>query len=158
MSDRTAIIIQAVANSPHDAIQILLSMATDLSNTPGISDKLRGRRTVVIETPDGYATTFEPIQKLEEIECPDDKTTVVDPEESCPSFERARLKDSTVMQMLHSGRSLKQIVGVLSEQKTRCVERIMELEAIAPRKIILPDGTIFVWRCPTEMLPSDNPS
>ena len=69
------------------------------------------------------------------------------------AFDRVRLTDVTVHQMLAHGRSLEETIVALVCEKNRFTQRIMELESIAPRKIVLPDGRVVVWRCPDELVP-----
>ena len=69
------------------------------------------------------------------------------------AFDRVRLTDATVHQMLAHGRSLEETIVALVCEKNRFTQRIIELESIAPRKIVLPDGRVMVWRCPDELVP-----
>ena len=69
------------------------------------------------------------------------------------AFARVRLTDATVNAMLKHGRSLEEIIVALVCEKNRFTQRIIELESIAPRKIVLPDGHVMVWRCPDELVP-----
>lgn len=50
--------------------------------------------------------------------------------------------------MLEMGKPLEAIIGQLYSEKKQYLKRIVELESIAPRKIVLPDGRVMVWRCP----------
>lgn len=65
----------------------------------------------------------------------------------------ARLNDSTVHMMLMSGLDRDYIIAELVVQKQKFLERVMELESIAPRKVVLPDGRAMVWRCPDHLVP-----
>lgn len=71
----------------------------------------------------------------------------------CSAFDRVRLTDATVNAMLKHGRSLEETIVALVCEKNRFTQRIIELESIAPRKIVLPDGRVMVWRCPDELVP-----
>ena len=71
----------------------------------------------------------------------------------CSAFDRVRLTDATVNAMLKHGRSLEETIVALVCEKNRFTKRIIELESIAPRKIVLPDGRIMMWRCPDELVP-----
>lgn len=71
------------------------------------------------------------------------------------NFERVRLNDVTVSSLLRAGRPLEEIVIALVDEKERCFKRIMALEAIAPRKIVMPDGRVLVWHCPDDLVPTD---
>lgn len=72
----------------------------------------------------------------------------------CSALRRAKLTDVTVYHLLKSGASLEEVIGALVADKERLVKRIMELESIAPRKVLLPDGRVMVWRCPDELIPA----
>lgn len=74
----------------------------------------------------------------------------------CSAFDRVRLSDVTVHEMLEHGRSLEETIVALVCEKNRFVQRILELESIAPRKIVMPDGRIMIWRCPDELVPEAN--
>ena len=74
------------------------------------------------------------------------------------SFERARLNDVTVAMMLRQNQPLENIVGQLAAEKELYVKRIMELESIAPRKIVMPDGKMMLWQCPAELVPPMMPN
>jgi hypothetical protein len=69
------------------------------------------------------------------------------------AFNHARLNDPTVAVMLEMGKSLEAIIGQLASEKKQYLKRIVELECIAPRKIVLPGGGVMVWRCPDELVP-----
>lgn len=69
------------------------------------------------------------------------------------SFERARLCDVTVARLLEQGYAHSVIIGRLSAEKVKLMNRIMELETIAPRKIVMPDGKVMLWQCPAELVP-----
>lgn len=71
-------------------------------------------------------------------------------------LECARLNDVTVAKMLRQNQTLENIIGQLAAEKELYVKRIMELESIAPRKIVLLDGCVMVWRCPDELVPEMN--
>lgn len=68
-------------------------------------------------------------------------------------FDRIRLTDATVYKMLASGHSLEEIIVALVSEKEHAMQRIINLEGIAPRKIVLPDGRVAVWHCPDEFVP-----
>ena len=55
--------------------------------------------------------------------------------------------------MLKEGAGPEAIIGQLAADKEQYLKRIMELESIAPRKIVLPDGRVMVWQCPLELVP-----
>lgn len=74
------------------------------------------------------------------------------------AFERVRQTDATVAAMLCAGWTLEDTIVALVAEKRRFVERIMQLEMIAPRKITLPDGRVMVWRCPDVLVPETLPT
>jgi hypothetical protein len=76
----------------------------------------------------------------------------------CSAFVRARLNDVTVAMMLRAERPLEEIIGALADEKERYVNRIMELESIAPRKVVMPDGKVMLWQCPVELVPPCMPN
>ncbi len=67
-------------------------------------------------------------------------------------FERVLLADDSVYQMVSGGLSLEQVVVGLVGQKQKLLERITQLEHIAPKRIKGPDGDL-IWRCPDEWIP-----
>lgn len=60
--------------------------------------------------------------------------------------------DGVVHGLARSGCTMEEIVVVLANQKNELYARIEELEQIAPKKIRVGDK-VFVWRCPTELIP-----
>ncbi len=71
----------------------------------------------------------------------------------CSAFERAKYNDATVARMLREGAGAEAIIGQLAADKEQYLKRIIELERIAPRKILLPDGRVLIWTCPDELVP-----
>ena len=70
------------------------------------------------------------------------------------TFEDACNNDATVWKAIEAGVSYERLITVLAEQKRRLMQRIIELEMIAPRKMKASDGKTYVWRCPDELVPS----
>lgn len=70
----------------------------------------------------------------------------------------ARYNDVTVSRMLRANEPLENIIGVLAREKEEYVKRIMELESIAPRKVVMPDGKVMLWQCPPELVPPCMPN
>jgi len=64
----------------------------------------------------------------------------------------------TVSRMLRANEPLENIVGVLAREKEAYVKRIMDLESIAPRKVVMPDGKVMLWQCPAELVPPCMPN
>ena len=60
--------------------------------------------------------------------------------------------DPVVAAIARSGWNSERCIVALVEQKQELVRRLMELEAIAPRRVIV-DGNAFIWRCPDELVP-----
>jgi hypothetical protein len=58
--------------------------------------------------------------------------------------------------MLRAGEGPEAIIGQLAADKEQYLKRIMELESIAPRKVVLPDGRVMIWQCPLELVPPMN--
>lgn len=69
-----------------------------------------------------------------------------------PLFEHAKLNDLTVATMLKAGEGPEAIIGQLVADKEQYIKRIMELEGICPRKIVLADGRVVIWQCPINLL------
>ena len=70
-------------------------------------------------------------------------------------FERIKRTDVVVHSMLRRGCSLEDIIVMLCKERDVILKRTLELEQIAPRKIVLPDGTVYIWRCPDSMVPGN---
>jgi hypothetical protein len=61
--------------------------------------------------------------------------------------------DPIAHSMRKQGASWEEIAVALWQQKQQLLERALELDAIAPKKYTLADGTCMVWRCPDELIP-----
>ena len=61
--------------------------------------------------------------------------------------------DPLVSRLIHVGTHMDECVVVLGEDRKRLMARIMELEAIAPRRLKMPDGREMVWHCPDHLIP-----
>lgn len=70
------------------------------------------------------------------------------------TFQHAKDNDAIVAKMLRAGASLESIIGQLAAEKERWLNLFMEMESVAPRKIIMPDGKVMLWQCPHELLPA----
>lgn len=68
-------------------------------------------------------------------------------------WEQFQHSDLIVKGHKQAGASDAQIACALARMNHALVDRIMKLEAIAPRRIRLADGTALVWRCPDELVP-----
>jgi hypothetical protein len=69
------------------------------------------------------------------------------------SLDQVRNNDATVHGIMKSGGSLSDCVVALANQKQDMLDRITELESIAPKAIRLPDGGVMIWRCPDHLIP-----
>jgi hypothetical protein len=67
-------------------------------------------------------------------------------------YEAVVCQDATVQRMINEKCEPEKIIVALYNEKKALTRRIVELEAIAPRKVVLPDGTIMIWQCPLEYL------
>ena len=67
-------------------------------------------------------------------------------------MDYCRMNDITVSQMLEAGSSLENIIGQLVLDKERLTKKLMEVAAIAPRKITA-NGTTYIYRCPDHLVP-----
>jgi hypothetical protein len=70
------------------------------------------------------------------------------------TFNEACHNDILVYRLVREGVPLGSIIGAMASRHVEMIERIIELDSIAPKKIILPDGTIRIWRCPEELIPA----
>lgn len=68
-------------------------------------------------------------------------------------MQEASHNDATVHKLLKENRSLAYIILQLVKDKEAYLQRILDLESIAPRKIKLPDGSFVVWSCPPSFIP-----
>lgn len=73
------------------------------------------------------------------------------------TIEWAIVNDPTVHRMSRYNAPLEQIIAQLAQEKKELQDRISKLDQIAPRKMIMPDGTVMVWHCPDELIPSTKP-
>jgi hypothetical protein len=65
----------------------------------------------------------------------------------------ARFTSSTVNKILGQNGSLLDCVLALLTVISAQTDRILQLESIAPRKIVGPDGKTYIWRCPADLVP-----
>lgn len=49
--------------------------------------------------------------------------------------------------------AMKLCIIYLANLEHKLMNRIIELESIAPRKYLMPDGSYRIWRCPVDMIP-----
>ena len=69
------------------------------------------------------------------------------------TFEDVRQNDAVVHRMMEANTGAEAIIIELANEKAALIDRLMKLDAIAPRKIKTDDGRIFVWRCPDHLIP-----
>lgn len=69
------------------------------------------------------------------------------------NFQWAIDNDSIVRSVVESGGDATDCVVTLVKQKEGLLKRIMRLEGICPRKVILPGNEVLIWRCPDEFVP-----
>lgn len=60
--------------------------------------------------------------------------------------------DPVINQCIKAGLSEKEIIFKLVEIINEQTKRLLELQNISPKKIMV-DGKCLVWRCPSEMIP-----
>jgi|GEM_PF-3334972 len=101
--------------------------------------------TVISRIP-GKPEKLDSVREYEDEECVRDEWEI--------EWERFQQTDALVRGGKQSGASDAQIACALARMNRALVDRLMRLEAIAPRKIQLPDGTVIVWRCPDELVPA----
>lgn len=68
-------------------------------------------------------------------------------------FERVTQNDALLREILYRGGTLEDCIVAMAKQKADLIEKIAELELICPRKIGLPDGRVFIYRCPDDNIP-----
>jgi hypothetical protein len=49
--------------------------------------------------------------------------------------------------------SAEEAITRLVEQKQELLKQIRTLQSIAPKRIMAPDGKVYVWHCPDELVP-----
>jgi len=72
-----------------------------------------------------------------------------------PELIESANKDVTVHRMVQCGVAPTAIIAQLISEKESLLNRLMALEAIAPKKIIMLDGSELVYRCPIELIPAE---
>lgn len=69
------------------------------------------------------------------------------------TFEQVVDDDPTVYNMLRDGRTLEDVIVALVNEKHELAERCLKYALIAPKKLKMPDGNFYIWRCPDELVP-----
>ncbi len=76
-------------------------------------------------------------------------------EESRKRFQQAA-KNNTIANMYACEEiTAEQAITALAEQVDEMGDRLVELGNVRPRKFELPDGTIKLWRCPEDQIPTE---
>lgn len=70
------------------------------------------------------------------------------------TFRIATMNVPIMHKIMREGGTSEDCALALANENAQLYKRIMELEAIAPRKIALPDGRIYLYRCPDELVPT----
>lgn len=60
--------------------------------------------------------------------------------------------DLTVNRMTRAGIPSEAIIATLAAEKKAMMDRILELESICPKRIMLPDGRQFIHHCPDHLV------
>ncbi len=72
------------------------------------------------------------------------------------TFLEATHNDNTVARFVKqsgiSTASMQSLIVILCNEKQMMFQRIIELELLCPKKIVL-EGKTYRWDCPTELLP-----
>lgn len=71
-----------------------------------------------------------------------------------PDIEESRRNNAVVNAVLRAGGTLEDCVGALVRREQEFIQRIIELETIAPRRIKVGNQT-YIWRCPDGMIPEN---
>jgi len=73
---------------------------------------------------------------------------------SINQYEWQHIKNNNpiVKSIIENGGDITDCVIALTKHNDELINRIMELECIAPRKISVNDIT-YIWRCPDNMIP-----
>lgn len=103
----------------------------------------------------GYVTELQEIDR--NVGCGSDmKCLLPQHSASCApipwALDAVAREDSVVAAVLMTGGDAERCVVALVEQKRALLKRVMELEAIAPRKIRVGEDT-FIYRCPDHFVP-----
>lgn len=73
----------------------------------------------------------------------------------CKTFMDAMLNDAQVTRIVESGGTCQDAVIALVNEKARLFQRIIELERIAPKKLAKADGSVLIWHCPDDLIPTE---
>lgn len=73
------------------------------------------------------------------------------------SFHQVLTTSPLVHRMWHSGALREDIIVAQENQIQELIQRIMELESIAPKKMRGPNGEIMIYHCPDELIKDPSP-
>ena len=76
------------------------------------------------------------------------------PSSSGSKFDELRQTNAIVHQTLRAGGSVEDCCVNLANHNDALIKRVMQSEAIAPRKITLDDGRTLIYRAPDNLVPS----
>lgn len=62
-------------------------------------------------------------------------------------------RDPVLYHLERSGCSFLDMMEELTDYRQKLLIKVLEMDAICPRKYRLPDGTVKVWHCPEELIP-----
>ena len=66
----------------------------------------------------------------------------------------SQAKDNPLVRnFIRSGGSAEDCINALVEANNNILTRLMQLEAIAPKKYSLNDGSYLIWHCPNHLVP-----
>lgn len=68
------------------------------------------------------------------------------------TFKECAHSEPIVYMAIRGGFSAETAIVALCNDRLRLIDRVMELERIAPKKIKAMGGT-YIWRCPDELVP-----
>lgn len=69
------------------------------------------------------------------------------------AWQETRRNNAIIRNGMQSGASMERIAFALAKSNDELMRRVLHLESIAPRRIRLPSGKEYVWRCPDDLIP-----
>lgn len=78
---------------------------------------------------------------------------MIPPLEMTTNLQEAYHNDSTVNRLIREGCSLDDVVLVLAREKDALLRRIIQLDALTPKRYRKPDGTFFEVYPPKDLIP-----
>ena len=86
----------------------------------------------------------------------ENRTAPPDPWDAFPavdSFEQVLLREPCIREALRRGLSLEDVIVHLVNQRNLITKKLLDVQSYAPKKMILEDGRVMLWRCPAELVP-----